>query len=70
MREEACRTHIVVEVHEVGDDFDVGVVDAGLVDDFLQDITQACREDEDRHFVLMQAVKELLIAVPEREDTK
>lgn len=63
-------THILVKVHEVGDDFDVGVVDSGLVDDFLQDVAKASGEDEDRHIVLMQAVKELLEAIPEAKNTE
>lgn len=67
---EACRTHIVVEVHEVGDDLDVGVVDSGLADDFLQDVTKASGEDEDRHIVLMQPVEELLIAFPDTKQTQ
>lgn len=67
---EACRTHIVVEVHEVGDDLDVGVVDSGLADDFLQDVTKASGEDEDRHVVLMQPVEELLIAFPDTKQTQ
>lgn len=67
---EACRTHIVVEVHEVGDDLDVGVVDSGLADDFLQDVTKAGGEDEDRHIVLMQPVEELLIAFPDTKQTQ
>lgn len=62
-----CGTHVLVKVHEVGDDFDVGVVDSGLADDFLQDVAQASGEDEDRHVVLMQAVEELLETIPETE---
>lgn len=64
-----CRTHVVVEVHEVGDDLDVGVVDSGLADDFLQDVAQAGGEDEDRHIVLLQAVEELLKAFPDTQQT-
>lgn len=61
------KTHVVVEVHEVGDDLDVGVVDSGLADDFLQDVAQTGREDEDGDVVLLQAVKELLKAFPESQ---
>lgn len=61
------KTHVVVEVHEVGDDLDVGVVDSGLADDFLQDVAQTGREDEDGNVVLLQAVKELLKAFPESQ---
>lgn len=63
-RDRGVRTHIVIKVHEVGDHLDVGVVDASLVDDLLQHITQPSREDEDGHVVLLQAVEELLVAVP------
>lgn len=66
---EANRTHIIIEIHEVGDDLDVGVVDSGLADDFLQHVTQASRKDEDRNIVLMQAVKELLVAFPDTKKT-
>lgn len=59
------RTYVVIKVHEVGDDLDVRVVDASLADDFLQHVAQPSREDEDRHAVLLQAVEELLVAVPE-----
>lgn len=60
----SCRTHIFIKVHEVGDDLDVGVVDSGLMENFLQDVSQAGREDEDRYVVLVQPVEELLKAFP------
>lgn len=66
----SCRTHVFVEVHEVGHDLDVGVVDVGLADDFLQDVTQASREDEDGDVVLLQVFKELQIAIPENKQTQ
>ena len=46
-------THVFIEVHEVGDDLDVGVVDSGLADDLLQHVAQAGGEDEDGHIVLL-----------------
>lgn len=60
-------TYVVIKVHEVGHDLDVGVVDSGLADDFLQDVAQTGGEDEDGHVVLLQAVKELLKAFPENQ---
>lgn len=65
-----CRTHIIIKVHEVGDDLDVGVVDSSLADDFFEDVAQASREDEDRHVMLLQAIKELLKAFPETKQRK
>lgn len=62
-------THVVVKVHEVGDHFDVGVVNPGLSDDLLQDVAQAGREDEDGYVVLVEAVKELLVAFPDYTHT-
>lgn len=68
-RGERGKTHIVVKVHEVRHDPDIGVVDPSLADDFLQNVTQPSREDEDRHIVLMQTVEEMLIAFPDRQQT-
>lgn len=64
------RTYVVVKVHEVGDHLDVGVVDPGLADDLLQHVSQPRREDEDGHAVLLQAVEELLVAVPVSNATR
>lgn len=55
-------TYFVIKVHEVRDDLDIRVVNASLADDFLQHIPQTRRENEDRHVVLVQAIKELLIS--------
>lgn len=38
--------------------------DGGLADHLLQDVAQAGREDEQRDAVVVQAVEELLVAVP------
>lgn len=45
------------------------MVDASLVDDLLQHVTQPSREDEDGHVVLLQAVEKLLVAVPVKHNT-
>lgn len=57
-------THIVVKVHEVGHNFDIGVVDTSLSDDFLQDISQTRWEDKHWNAVLLKPVKELLKPFP------
>lgn len=60
----ALVTHSLIEVHVVGEDFDVGVKDFSLADHLLQDVSYSSREDEQRDAVLMQVVKEELVAFP------
>lgn len=64
------KTYIVIEVHEVGNDLDVGVINGRLAHDFLKDISKTGREDEDRHVVLMQAIEELLITLSVTKHTE
>ena len=56
--------YILIKIHEVGDHFDVGMVDPCLANDLLQHVAQASGEDEHGHVVLKEPVKELLIALP------
>lgn len=46
------------------------MVDPSLVDDLLQHVSQPGRENEDGHAVLLQAVEELLVAVPVSNATR
>ena len=57
-------THTFIEVHVVGEHFDVGVEDPGLANHLLQDVSYSSREDEQRDAVLMQVIKEELVALP------
>lgn len=62
-------THRLIKVHVVGEDFDVGVEDAGLVNNLFQDVSNPSREDEQRDAVLMQVVEEELVALPVKTST-
>lgn len=57
-------THRLVKVHVVGEDLDVGVVDVKLPNHLFQDVSDSSGEDEQRDAVLVQVVKEELVAVP------
>lgn len=60
-------THSFVKVHIVGDNFDIGMEHARLVDDLFQNISNAGGEDEQRNAVLMQVVEEELVTLPVEE---
>lgn len=57
-------THRLVEVHVVGEDFDVGVEDVKVSNHLLQDVSDPSREDEQGDVVLVQLVEEELVAIP------
>lgn len=57
-------THRLIKVHVVGEDFDVWVEDFGLANNLFQDVSYSSREDEQRDAVLIQVVKEELVALP------
>lgn len=57
-------THRFIKVHVVGENFDIGMENPGLEDKLFQDVSYSGREDEQRDAVLVQVVKEELVAVP------
>lgn len=59
--------HVVVKIHVVGYDVDVGMEHLHLPDDFFQDVANASREDEQGDVVLVQGVEESPVPLPERE---
>lgn len=68
-RQMVWATHSFVKVHIVGDNLDVGMEHARLVDDLFQDISDAGGEDEQRDAVLVQVVEEELVTFPVEEHT-
>lgn len=62
-------TYRFIKVHVVGEDFDVGVEDPGLANHLFEDVSYPSREDEERDAVLMQVVKEELVALPVKTST-
>lgn len=57
-------THVLIEIHVVGHDVDVGVQHFHLADDLLQDIPDARGEDEKGDVILVEGVEERLVALP------
>lgn len=60
--------HRFIKVHVVGEDFDVGVEDSRLANNLFQNVSYASRKDEQRDIVLVQMVKEELVAIPIQSD--
>lgn len=60
--------HRFIKVHVVGEDFDIGVEDSRLANNLFQNVSYASRKDEQRDIVLVQMVKEELVAIPIQSD--
>lgn len=59
-------SYIVIKIHEVGHDFDIGMINTSLTDNLLEYIADARRKYEHRDTVLLELIKEILISFPAR----
>ena len=57
-------TYTVIKIHVVRHDVNVGVEDLVLSDHLLQDVSHSSWEDQQRHMLLLQVVKEPPVALP------
>lgn len=57
-------SYIVIEIHEVGHYFDIGIINTSLPDDLLQYVSDAGREYEHGDTVLLELIEEILISFP------
>ena len=55
-------TYRFIKIHVVGEDFDVGMEDSSLADNLFQNVSYSSREDEQWDAVLLEVVKEELVA--------
>lgn len=56
--------HVLVEIHVIGHDVDVGVEHFHLADNLFQHVPDARGEDEKRDVILVEGVEERLVALP------
>jgi len=54
-------TYIFIKIHEVGNHFDVRMVDSSLVDNFLKNVPDPSRKYEHRNIMFTELIKEVLI---------
>lgn len=60
-------SYTVIKIHEVGHYFDVWIINASLTDNLLEHIADASRKYEHRDIVLLELIKEFLIAFSVRQ---
>lgn len=54
-------TYIFIEIHEIGNHFDIRMVDPSLVDYFFKNVTNPSRKYEHRNIMFTELIKEVLI---------
>lgn len=55
-------TYMFIKIHEIGNHFDIGMVDPSLVDDFLKNVPNPSRKYEHRNIMFTEFIKEVLIS--------
>lgn len=54
-------TYIFIKIHEIGNHFDIRMVDPSLVDYFLKNVANPSRKYEYRNIMFTELIKEVLI---------
>lgn len=55
-------TYMFIKIHEIGNHFDIRMVDPSLVDDFLKNVPNPSRKYEHRNIMFTEFIKEVLIS--------
>lgn len=55
-------TYMFIKIHEIGNHFDIRMVDPSLVDDFLKNVSNPSRKYEHRNIMFTKFIKEVLIS--------
>lgn len=55
-------TYIFIKIHEIGNHFDIRMVDPSLVDNFLKNVPNPSRKYEHRNIMFTELIKEVLIS--------
>lgn len=55
-------TYVFIKIHEIGNHFDIRMVDPSLVDNFLKNVPNPSRKDEHRNIMFTELIKEVLVS--------
>lgn len=55
-------TYIFIKIHEIGNHFDIRMVDPSLVDNFFKNVANPSRKYEHRNIMFTELIKEVLVS--------